>query len=433
MGKRAAVIGGGISGLASARRIAALGHEVTILESAGDLGGLGTTFVHQGHHIERFYHCLLPTDDALLGHIRQLGLADDLVWRETGMGFLYQGRLYPLNTPMDLLRFDPLRLDERIRLGLVAIWARFRGEDPKLDHVTAENWLRSMVGDRAFDILWKPLLSAKIGDGYPSIPALWLSSRLHREKNTKKESKGFLKGGYRSLIDAFARALAADGVAIRLHTTVRALEMDADGVSLTIDGQEPERFDFVVSTLPPPTLEKMAPDLAALEPLRALSLDYQGAICGVFFTDKPLSRYYWMPFVDCGAMAQGVIEMSNLVPPTERTQGKYVTYFVNYAHRSSETFARTDADLIDAYRQDIARLFPARDIRITDTYLFRAPFVEPLWTLGYQSRKPPTALVPGRLYMASTAQLYPRVNSWNSCCEVVEEMMQGLARQVQAT
>lgn len=430
MGKRAAVIGGGISGLASARRLAGLGHQVTIFEAADDLGGLGTTFVHHGHHIERFYHCILPTDEALIGHIRQLGLEGDLDWRETGMGFLYQKRLYPLNAPLDLLRFDPLRFDERIRLGLVAIWARFRGEDPKLDHITAENWLRSMVGDRAFDILWKPLLSAKIGDGYPSIPALWLSSRLYREKNTKKESKGFLRNGYRSLIDAFAASLASNGATIRLNTSVQALAMEGEGVSLTIDGGRPERFDFVVSTLPPPALVKMAPGLAALEPLRALALDYQGAICGVFFSDKPLSRYYWMPFVDCGATAQGMIEMSNLVPPSERTQGNYVTYFVNYAHRSSEMFARSDDDLIGAYRQDIAQLFPERGIQVVDAYLFRAPFVEPLWTLGYQARKPPTALVPGRLYMASTAQLYPRVNSWNSCCEVVDEMIEEVARQV---
>ena len=36
------------------------------------------------------------------------------------------------------------------------------------------------------------------------------------------------------------------------------------------------------------------------------------------------------------------------------------------------------------------------------------------------SVEPPTSVIPGRLYLACTAQVYPRVNSWNSCCEVVE-------------
>jgi protoporphyrinogen oxidase len=423
MKKKIAVIGGGISGLASARRLSTLGHDVTIIEASQDLGGLGSTFGFRGHPIERFYHCMLPTDDALLRFVGELGLEGDLVWRETAMGFLYQKRLYSLNSPMDLLRFDTLRLDERIRLGLVAIWARFRGEDPKLDDITAESWLRSMVGDRAFDVLWKPLLSAKIGDGYSSIPALWVSSRLHREKNTKKESKGFLTGGYRSLIDAFHRALVADGVDIRLNQPVKTIAIEGDAASVTVDGGEAERFDAVICTLPPPKLEEMAPGVDLGARIRELSLDYQGAICGVILTDKPLSRYYWMPFVDCGATSQGVIEMSNLVPPSERTGGTHVNYFVNYAHRSSEIFQRSDDDLLKAYRNDVASLFADTGAKIVDTFMFRAPFVEPIWTLGYQRRKPPTTVIPGRLYTASTAHLYPRVNSWNSCCEVVEEMI----------
>ena len=59
-----------------------------------------------------------------------------------------------------------------------------------------------MDGERAFNILWKPLLSAKIGDHYPALPALWLSSRMNREKSTKAEEKGCLTGGYQSLIQA---------------------------------------------------------------------------------------------------------------------------------------------------------------------------------------------------------------------------------------
>ncbi|MDE2409690.1 MAG: FAD-dependent oxidoreductase, partial [Actinomycetales bacterium] len=37
---RAVVIGGGIAGLASARRLALLGHEVALLEASDRLGGL---------------------------------------------------------------------------------------------------------------------------------------------------------------------------------------------------------------------------------------------------------------------------------------------------------------------------------------------------------------------------------------------------------
>src|SRR6185503_7245596 len=151
--------------------------------------GLGTTFPYRDGNLERFYHCLLPHDHALLAHVRELGLDSQLLWRETQMGFMYQRRMYPLNTPGDLLRFGPLTVFERLRLGLMGLRARFGGRDPRLDSITAERWLRRMTGDRAFNILWKPLLSAKIGEAYTALPALWLSSRMNREKSTGPERK----------------------------------------------------------------------------------------------------------------------------------------------------------------------------------------------------------------------------------------------------
>src|SRR5437870_53442 len=65
MSLNAAVIGGGISGLASAVRIAGLGARVTLYEGESFLGGLGTTFPYGDTHLERFYHCILPSDAAL--------------------------------------------------------------------------------------------------------------------------------------------------------------------------------------------------------------------------------------------------------------------------------------------------------------------------------------------------------------------------------
>jgi protoporphyrinogen oxidase len=117
-----------------------------------------------------------------------------------------------------------------------------------------------------------------------------------------------------------------------------------------------------------------------------------------------------------------VIEMSNLVP-LDRSEGLYVTYLVNYTHRSSALYAKPDAELLQGYRDDLAALFPDAGRTVVDQFLFRAPFVEPIWTLGYRDVCPPFSVLPGRLYMASTAQVYPQVNSWNSCCDIVERMM----------
>jgi protoporphyrinogen oxidase len=181
-------------------------------------------------------------------------------------------------------------------------------------------------------------------------------------------------------------------------------------------------FDTVVATSPLGQFQKMGEGLDLPPAVRDLQLDYQGVVSAVFIMRDPLTPYYWMPVVDSGAQAQGIIEMSNLVPLT-RSDGRYVTYLVNYTHRTSELFAKPEDELLASYRADLERLFPEAAAGIEDAFLFRAPFVEPIWPLGYRAMRPEASIIPGRLYMASTAQVYPRVNSWNSCCEVVNELV----------
>lgn len=414
-------MGGGISGLASAIRLSRLGHPVTLFESEPVLGGLGVTFPYRGGHLEKFYHCILPNDTALIELIKEVGLEDDLIWRQTGMGFMHRGRVYPMNTAGDLLRFSPLSIIDRLRLGLMGVRARYNGQAESLDEIPVDEWIRRQVGSRAFDVMWKPLLEAKIGDGYSSIPALWLSSRLSREKNTAKEVKGCLRRGYRSLVAAIEQTLERNGATIRLNTRIDAIERDGERMVVRI-GDERLSFDSVVATSPLIQFQKLTQSLELPDSIRSLELDYQGVVSAVFIMREPLTPYYWMPVVDSGATAQGIIEMSNLVPLT-RSDGMYVTYLVNYTHRSGEYFARSEDELLAAYRADLERLFPDAAASIEDAFLFRAPFVEPIWPLGYRSKRPSSSVIPGRLYMASTAQVYPRVNSWNSCCEVVNELM----------
>ncbi len=414
-------MGGGISGLASAIQLSRLGHPVTLFEGEPVLGGLGVTFPYRGGHLEKFYHCILPNDTALIELIKEVGLEDDLIWRQTGMGFMHRGRVYPMNTAKDLLRFSPLSIIDRLRLGLMGVRARYNGQAESLDEIPVDEWIRRQVGSRAFDVMWKPLLEAKIGDGYSSIPALWLSSRLSREKNTAKEVKGCLRRGYRSLVAAIEQTLERNGATIRLNTRIDAIEREGERMVVRI-GDERLSFDSVVATSPLIQFQKLTQSLELPDSIRSLELDYQGVVSAVFIMREPLTPYYWMPVVDSGATAQGIIEMSNLVPLT-RSDGMYVTYLVNYTHRSGEYFARSEDELLAAYRADLERLFPDAAASIEDAFLFRAPFVEPIWPLGYRSRRPSSSVIPGRLYMASTAQVYPRVNSWNSCCEVVNELM----------
>ena len=119
---RVAVVGGGIAGLSAAWYLSQAGAQVTVYEGSDRLGGLGTFFEWRDTHIERFYHCLLPGDRYLLGVLRDIGLEPEVYWKATRFGYMRDGRLYGLNTAVDVLRFGALPPFDRLRIGLTGLW-----------------------------------------------------------------------------------------------------------------------------------------------------------------------------------------------------------------------------------------------------------------------------------------------------------------------
>src|SRR5688500_5447188 len=144
MTARVVVIGGGICGLATAHRLAREGMAVTLLEASDQLGGLGTFFTSRGRSVERFYHCVMPTDTALLALLDEVGLRESVGWNPTTMGMVVEGEHRSFNSALDLLRFRPLSLVNRIRFGVVSLLLRRLGKGKDLDGMRTEDWLRGL-------------------------------------------------------------------------------------------------------------------------------------------------------------------------------------------------------------------------------------------------------------------------------------------------
>jgi hypothetical protein len=120
-----------------------------------------------------------------------------------------------------------------------------------------------------------------------------------------------------------------------------------------------------------------------LDPALAnLKLDYQGVVCAVFLLRKPLSSL----LLDAarGQRRPRAGRGGDVEPGSRSTavNGLYVTYLLNYTHRSSALFNQPDEQILAGYRKDLADLFPDAGRTIVDEFLFRAPFVEPIWSVG---------------------------------------------------
>lgn len=428
-----AVVGGGIGGLVAAYWLAKAGARVTVYEASDQLGGLGTFFQYREVSLERFYHCMLPSDRHLLGVLHELGLEDQIYWKETSFGFMRDGRLYGLNTPLELLRFSPLPLVDRIRVGLTGLWGSIRSAKG-LDDVTCVEWLSRLSGHRAFETFWKPMLQAKFGDRYHEVPALWFWTRFNREKGGgKRECKGYIHGGYRRIIETLAESIEAHGGTIRLQTPVEKLDLTKDNQLIVHAANDlPQRFDRIVVTAPILSLRKAMADggLASVAEKIDATIDMQGVVNAVFMLRRGFTKHYWVAAIDEEIPFQGIVESTTLLEKTD-TAGVHLIYLMNYVHRTDPRFHQSDAEILQAYMDGLKRLFPSlQDEDVIDRFVFRAPFVEPLYTTGYQQRKPPTVLLPRKVYLVTTTQVYPEVTSWNGAVGLARKAVDELLNEM---
>ena len=116
--QRIAIIGGGFAGLTAAYELGKKGYQTFLFERAPELGGLAGTFPIEGTRLERGYHHWFTSDTIITDLMSELGLGDRVMWIPSKVGFLHGGKIWNWVTPMDVLRFSPMSLVGRMRLGL---------------------------------------------------------------------------------------------------------------------------------------------------------------------------------------------------------------------------------------------------------------------------------------------------------------------------
>ena len=109
-------------------RLAQRGHQVTLWERGERLGGQANAFPVAGTAIEHFYHHLFQSDREIVALAEEIGIGDRLLWLPSNVGYFADGRIWPLNGALDLLRLgipaDPGPAARRTRDGLSAAGPR---------------------------------------------------------------------------------------------------------------------------------------------------------------------------------------------------------------------------------------------------------------------------------------------------------------------
>jgi len=274
---RVAVVGGGLSGISAALGAADSGAPVTLLERRARLGGLTWSFRRRGLWFDNGQHVFMRCCTAYLSFLGRIGATELVALQDRlAVPVLVPGRPpawvrssrlpAPLHLGPSLLRYRPLGVSDRLRLGRAALaLRRLTASDPALDAITFGDWLEAHgQSQAAIDSLWDLI----------ALPTL----NLHAADASLALAVKVFRTGL--LDDAHGADIGWSRVPLsRLHHDAAFAALDAAGVEVVLGARVESlgdlrtycRPDAVILATPPETTARLAPPgtLPAVERLGA--------------------------------------------------------------------------------------------------------------------------------------------------------------------
>lgn len=413
---RPIIIGAGATGLSAAYQMAKMNLNPIVFEAAPTVGGLAGDFDLAEGKVEKFYHHWFGSDNEVFDLVRELGLGGSIVRRATSTGMYYSNQIFKLSSPLDLLRYSPLRPFDRLRLGLMSLEARRVKDWRGIEHLTAREWLIGLGGHRVYDQVWEPLLKGKFGKFADQVGASWMWTKLHlrggsRGKN-QKEELFYLHGGSGNFMETLARSAVSLGAEIRTDAAVDQIVVE-NGKAIGVVSQGTyHAASSVLSTVAPMLvagmLGKNEEEPVLAKQVRELNqVEYLANVCVTLLVTESLSSTYWLNVADPEFPYVGVIEHTNMYEDPKWGSTKIV-YLSKYLPVDDPMYTMSDEDLINFSIPHLKRMFPHFGAdKIVGSHVWRAEHAQPIITPNYSRIKPAQISSVANLFMASMAHIFP--------------------------
>jgi protoporphyrinogen oxidase len=314
---------------------------------------------------------------------------------------------------------------DRLRVGLSAFYLTLTRNWQGLERVSADKWMRHAVGERAYEIWWKPLLISKFGEeNYRDVNMAWMWARAY--KRTAK--LGYFVGGFQGFVDLLAERVQAQGGQVQLETEVRSVRFIAEGVLRLETAEGVVEHDRVIATCSPQEMLRLAPGLPDAYTKKLAGLKSMGAIALILALKHQLTDgHYWtnipasegLPFI-------GLIEHTNYISP-EHYGGDHLVYCGNYLSPDHPYFSYSKEKLLEIYLPGLTAINPDFDLSwIRKSWLFAEKYAQPVPGLDHARNIPDMKTpIPG-LWLANMSQVYP----WDRGSNYAIEMARRVARDV---
>lgn len=413
------IVGAGFTGLTAAYVLAKQGKKVCVVEADRRPGGLASTFeFNDGVELEKFYHHWFNNDAYVPALVKELGMEGDVILLPSRTGMYFNGRMWKLSTPMDLLRFKALSFVDRLRLGALVFQVRRIKDWRTIEHLSIREWLESLCGKTVYRVVWQPLIESKFSIYADAVNAVWMWKKLVLRGSTRNDKGGeelaYFKGGFGRLAESLSAAITRLGGEVKFGTPVTGVVASGTKLTALQTEQGPiagQRFLFTPAFPIIADIFDGSADAAWLAKLRRVR--YLGNMCLVLRLNQSLSETYWLNVNDPGFPFVGVIEHTNFDSP-ENYKGSHIAYLSRYLAVEDPVWAYSDEQYFDFAWAHLKRMFPQIDKSwVLDYKVWRSNYAQPVTEKNYSGYVPGKETPFENALISTMAQIYPEDRGTN--------------------
>lgn len=410
-----AIIGAGLTGLTAGYRLSQKNHKVTIFEKERKAGGLAAGFQENGWDwpLECFYHHLFTSDMEIKKLISDLDLNRQLFYLKPKTSIYYQNQIVQFDTPISLLRFPFLNPIEKIQVGLATLFLKFFPFWRLLEKETSSRFLPKIYGQKAYKILWEPLLQAKFGEFKNQISLAWFWARIYK----RSVSLGYFEGGFQTLTETLKKEMAKRQGQIILNKEISSLE------------QLKKQYDKIIITAPSVTFSKIAPDLPTdyRETLQQKKMLGSLALILTLKESFLKDQTYWLNINEEGFPFVAVVEHTNFIDK-KHYGGHHLLYVGGYYPQYHPYFKMTKEALVKEFLPYLQKINPSFNPSLFALHpsLFTDLNAQPIIPINYSQNILPIQTPDPQILLANMEQVYP----WDRGTNYAVSMGEAVAHEI---
>jgi 15-cis-phytoene desaturase len=276
---KALIMGGGMSGLATAINLLDLGYEVELIEADEIFGGRASSWLDpDGDMIDNALHVFMPYYVNLLNFFDKMGIAGNIVWKDSAFYYAQP------NGKLACLKFAKLPAPLHAGYAMAYLLKDFRGIPlhklitaaipmgfgimnnlhrlDELDAISMESFMARYGALNLMSLMKPAIAGLTFTEPYQISAKVMLNWFLKMFVSSKNARIGFANGGLGEIwVDNCLEYIKGKGGTVSLGKAVTAINVaDREIKSVTVNDTETLEADLYISAMSPYSLRRLMPD-----------------------------------------------------------------------------------------------------------------------------------------------------------------------------